>query len=83
MSELEDVDRKFGPQPMSRREDIQWLLYQQMFLGLGAGKESAAETLKPNPSGRALAGNMKTPPAKVAKEHAHKAKSMLFRASSQ
>lgn len=83
MSELEDVDRKFGPEPMSRREDTQWLLHQQAFLGLGAGKGSLAEPLKPNPSGRALAGSMKTPPAKVAKEHAHEAKSMLFRASSQ
>lgn len=58
MSVLEDVDRKFGPEPMGRKEEIQWPLYKQKFLGLGVGKESGAETLRPNPSGRALAGNM-------------------------
>lgn len=52
------MERKFGPEPM-RREEIQWPLHKQKFLRLGMGKGLGAETLKPAPSGRALADKMK------------------------
>ena len=83
LSQLETVERKSGPEPTSRREEIQWPLHKQKLLGSEMEKGPGAETPKLAPSARALAGNMKVPPAKVAKERSQKAKSMFFRASSQ
>lgn len=61
MSQLETVERKFGPEPMSRREEIQWPLRKQKLFGLGTEKAPGAVTPRLAPRARALAGNMKVP----------------------
>lgn len=53
------------------------------FLGLGTGKESGAETLKPASSGRALAGSLKMPSCQGCQGTHSQAESMSFRVSSQ
>lgn len=70
---------KLGSEPISRRDEIQWLLHKQKFLQLGMGTGLGTETLRPALSVRALAGNLKIPScqlcrARVAKEHTHMAK---------
>lgn len=55
------MERKFGPEPTSRREEIQWPLHKQKLLGLEMEKGPGAETPKLAPSARALAGNVKVP----------------------
>lgn len=50
---------------------------------MGEKELVGAKALKPAPSGRALAGSIKIPSAKVAEERAPEAESMSFRAFSQ